>query len=177
MLIMMGPVGSGKSAQAQILIEKYHYKWLSAGDLLRGNPDPKIQAILASGQLVDDETIKMIIEQAIKSIPKSQDIILDGFPRRVSQATWLEGVLSEVSRDISAVIHIYVPPEETLNRMKLRGRSDDSIKSIEQRNAVYKQEVMPVIDYYKDQGNLFEVDGVGSVDEVADRIKNIIESI
>ena len=174
MIVMLGPVGAGKSAQAEILINNYGYKWISTGNLLRESKDPLVKQLLNSGKLVDDQTVMDLLKQEIKNTSSEQDLIVDGFPRRISQAEWLDQTAEQLKRQIDCVLHISLSPEEAAKRMKSRGRHDDSEESIKQRNLVYLKEVMPVVEYYKNQEKLAEIDGAGTVEEVARRIQKAI---
>lgn len=174
MIILLGPVGAGKSAQAKIIEKRFGYKWLSTGELLRSSKDPIIHEKLKTGKLFDDEDIEKIVDEAITGMNKDQKIVFDGFPRRVTQAKWLDDKLSNWSRKLDAVVHIVVGEEEANRRMKLRGRADDSEEAIKKRHEEYQQNVMPVVEHYKNEGMLSEVDGVGTVEEVSGRIEEAL---
>jgi adenylate kinase len=176
MIILMGPVGSGKSVQGKLLTEKIPSVWISTGELLRKSTDSEIKKILASGELVSDDQIRGLLAAEIKNISKDQEVILDGFPRRVSQAEWLDELTKPTNSRIRAVIHIHLSNDEAIKRMVLRGRSDDSAEAIATRNQAYEEQVKPVIDYYKQQGLLHEIDGDGTVEEVHKRVMAVVMS-
>jgi len=174
MIVLMGPVGAGKSVQAEMLVKNYGYRWISTGQLLRETNDEQVQAMLHAGKLVDDETVKRLLVEAIKSTPANQDIIVDGFPRRISQAEWLDAAAADLDRDIEYVVHINLDEDEAAKRMAGRGRHDDSVEAIKERNRVYQSQVMPVIKYYKNKGTLRDIDGSGTIEEVANGLKRAL---
>ena len=171
MIILLGPIGAGKSAQAQILVEKYGYKWISTGELLRKSTDPRVQEILQSGQLVDDETVRQLLIDEISSIEKDVEVIIDGFPRRISQAEWLDEQCKSLSRRVDHVLHVTISEQDAIERMASRGRHDDSQQAIHERNKAYRDQVLPVIEFYRDRGIVHDIDGIGTVEEVASTIK------
>ena len=176
MIILMGPVGSGKSVQGNLLTEKIPSVWISTGELLRKSTDPEINKILASGELVSDDQIRGLLASEIENTDSSKEVILDGFPRRVSQAEWLDELTNPTGRKIRAVVHIHLSVEAAVKRMQLRGRSDDSAEAIATRNQAYEDQVKPVIDYYQKQNLLHEVDGDGTVEEVHERVMAAVAS-
>lgn len=117
-----------------------------------------------------------MLASEIESTSQEQEVILDGFPRRVSQAEWLDELIEPTDRSIRAVIHIHLSNNEAIKRMELRGRSDDSAEAIAARNQAYEEQVKPVIDYYKQHSLLHEVDGDGTVEEVHERVMAVIMS-
>ena len=151
MIVLLGPIGAGKSVQAQILVDNYGYKWISTGEMLRQTTDQRVKDLLHSGKLVDDETVRDLLFQEISKTGKDQDIIIDGFDH---------------------VLHVVLSEDEAAERMKGRGRHDDSVKAMHARNEAYRQEVLPVIDYYAEQGIVHEIDGAGTVEEVSTLIKD-----
>lgn len=174
MIILVGPVGAGKSVQAQKLVKRLDMQWISTGEMLRSSQDPRIQAKLHSGELLDDQDVQEVLETAIKDVESRKDIVMDGFPRRVSQAEWLSGKLPEWERELEFVVHIKVDESEAKERMSLRGRHDDSDDAIKQRNQEYVNQVLPMVDHYREARVLVEVNGIGTVEEVADRIQEAI---
>lgn len=174
MIILVGPVGAGKSVQAQKLVERLDMFWISTGEILRQTRDTAIQEKLHRGELLDDNDVQSVLETAISGVPAEQEIVMDGFPRRISQADWLESQLSKWGRELEAVIHIAVPEKETIARMRLRARHDDSEQAINKRNEEYRDNVMPMVEHFRQLGVLKEVDGVGTVEEVTDRIQKAL---
>ena len=184
--ILFGPPGAGKGTQAQILKEKLGLTYIATGDLFRHhikNQTPlgkKAKSYIQKGDLVPDEiTIGMIKE--IVSKPNLKGIIFDGFPRTVRQAEFLDELMAEKGLIIDALIALEVPEERLikrlLNRGKTSGRSDDNEEIIKYRLKQYYNKTEPVKDYYKKQNKYHEVDGVGKIDEVNQRLLDIINSI
>ena len=171
MVILVGPVGAGKSVQAQKLMDRLGMHWISTGEMLRNSQDAAIQAKLHRGELLDDDDVQQVLNAAIKLVPPDTEIVMDGFPRRISQSKWLEAQLPEWGRELDKVVHIKVDENKAKERMELRGRHDDSDQAIKQRNLEYTNNVLPMVKRYHEMGKLVEVDGVGTVDEVATRIQ------
>ena len=168
-IILMGPVGSGKTTQADILSKKLSLPHIQTGEIYRKiateNSDigKKIKTILDAGDLIDDETTFEVIDKHLKEI--TGGFVIDGFPRTLVQAK------REVFC-VDKVFYIKISDEEALKRLLLRKREDDTSEVIVERLKVYHQETEPILDYYKNQGKLIEIDGSGSIEEVYDRIKN-----
>lgn len=174
MIILIGPQGSGKGTQAEILAQKYNAVHLSTGDILRNSKDPAVHAILDSGQLFDDETMAKVLQEALARQPANAKIILDGYPRTVTQVELMEGGLKELSFKAAAVIYITLPKAEAVRRLLARGRADDTKEAIEARLVQYEELTRPVVEYYRKAGLLRAVDGLGSVEEVAARLEQVI---
>lgn len=184
---LFGPPGAGKGTQAKKLAEKYNLTYLSTGDILRreiseGTPlGLQAKSVIEQGGLVCDETIVQIIENSIKMNPDSNGILFDGFPRTYAQAYILDGLLIKMNTKLSCLLSLEVPKPELINRMMLRAqkenRADDKKDVIENRLREYDNKTVPVIDFYDQQGKFFAVDGVGTVDQVFDRLTEKIEEI
>lgn len=163
-IVLMGPVGSGKTTQADILSKKLDLPHIQTGEIYRkiaGEDSPlgkKIKAILDAGGLIDDNTTFETVDKHLKEI--QGNFILDGFPRTLVQA---QKELFLVGK----VIYIKVPDEETTKRLLLRQRTDDTSEIIAERLKVYHQETEPILDYYRKLGKLIEIDGRGTIEEVA----------
>jgi len=185
-LILFGPPGAGKGTQAQILKDKLGLTYIATGDLFRHHIKNKTdlgvkaQAYIDRGDLVPDEiTIDMIKE--IIADPDARGFIFDGFPRTVKQAEVLDQLMADKDLIIDALLSINVPEERLIKRLlergKTSGRSDDNEETIKHRLDQYHTKTEPVKDYYKAQGKLYEIDGVGSIDEVNQRILDVISNI
>ena len=174
MIILMGPQGSGKGTQAELLAKKYGAVHLSTGDMLRSSDDPQVHSELERGELFDDESMTAVLKEALDKESSDARIILDGYPRNLNQAKLLEELLSHRSKKIEIAIYLAIPREEGLKRMLKRGRADDTEAAINQRLKQYEEETTPVLDHYKQLNLLVEVDGVGTVEEVAARIEKVI---
>ena len=172
MIIIFGPAGAGKSVQGQILSARYGWRWLSAGQLLRDSKDPELIAQMQSGDLVPEERINSIMLDALKNAKDIDKVILDGFPRAISQAKWLVDTEPDHEQAINLVVVLEVPKSEILRRLQVRGRADDVPEAIEKRLQIYRQEVYPILDYFNDKGiAIVHLDGTGSVGQVHDRLE------
>jgi adenylate kinase len=186
-IALFGPPGAGKGTQAKKLAEKYNLTYISTGDILRreiaeGTPlGLQAKSVIEQGGLVCDETIVQIIENSIKMNPDSKGILFDGFPRTYAQAYILDGLLIKMNTKLSCLLSLEVPKPELINRMMLRAekenRADDKQEDIENRLREYDNKTVPVIDFYDQQGKFFPIDGIGTVDEVFERLTDKIEDI
>lgn len=184
-IALFGPPGAGKGTQSRKLIEKYNLAYISTGDILREEiaegSDLGMQAksVIEKGGLVSDEIIVQIIEKKIKTNTEVNGFLFDGFPRTVVQAYILEGLLLKLNTSLNCMVTLDVPQdilmERMLDRAKKENRIDDTIDVIENRLKEYKNKTIPVADFYKDKGICYTVDGVGSVDEIFERITNVVE--
>jgi Adenylate kinase and related kinases len=175
MILIFGLAGSGKSLQAQILAARNDWRWLSAGQLLRDTKDPEITRIQHTGALVDASIVNSLIEKFIKkSEGEVEKIILEGYPRELSQATWL--VENNYPIDIAIVLN--VPHNELIKRLKIRGRADDAEQdAIRERFDIFERSTRPVLDLFAERGvKVVNVDGTGTVGEVHDRIMQEIDA-
>lgn len=187
-IVLFGPPGAGKGTQSEKIIEKFNLTHISTGDLFRkhlseGTELGKLaQRYMDEGNLVPDEVVIKMVEHKINSENSTNGYIFDGFPRTVAQAEALDQVLAKSGKQISGMILLEVDEDELINRITLRGktsgRSDDQdLEKILNRIDVYKEETMPVATYYKNQGKLNNVRGVGSVENIFQNISEIIEKI
>jgi len=170
-IILFGPAGAGKSVQGHLLAARYEWRWLSAGQLLRETKDTAYLEAMQKGEFVPDEQIRSVMGNALKSAGDIAHVILDGFPRQMQQAQWLVEARGEHGRDISAVIVLDVAAEVIEKRLHIRGRADDTAESIDRRLELYREETMPIVDYFT--GNnipVVHVDGAGTVGQVHDAI-------
>lgn len=177
MIILMGLAGSGKSTQGKMLAESMGRRWLSAGQVLRDTQNPEVKAVQDRGELVDDEvTIGLMRDAIVQTASRGQDMVLDGFPRTVRQAEW---VAENLVRAIEGVIYLDVPKEQLIQRMMLRGRSDDeSREAIEKRFAVVEKNITEVSTILMKKGvRIVAVSGEGTVEEVFERIKLVIRDL
>lgn len=174
MIILMGLAGSGKSTQGQMLAEATGRVWLSAGQVLRDANDPELKTIMERGELVDDQiTIRVMIDKILEVVRTGKDVILDGFPRDIEQATFLADNLASV---MSMVIVIEVPKTELIRRLELRGRSDDTREAIEERFRIVEQNICSVCEILRNKGIAIEkVDGTGTPEEVFSRITALLK--
>ena len=177
MIIFFGPAGSGKSSQGQLLSAATGWRWLSAGQLLRETGDPELLKEMEAGELVSHESVTRVMGEAIAKSADSTHLILDGFPREIEQAKWLIESQPTHGRSVSLVIVLDVPREKVLERLSGRGRVDDTPEAIDERLAIYAEEVSPILDYFGAQGvAVAHVDGNGSIEQVQSRILDALKA-
>lgn len=179
MILFFGPPGSGKSIQGQLLVERNKWRWLSTGHMFRESSDPEVLARLSTGELLDDELTNRVFNQALADLKSNGDssrLVVDGYPRNLAQAEWLEGHLPEHGREIEAVIVFEVAEAELLRRLAGRGRAEDTTKVIERRLAIYHQNTKPVIEFYQQHKVPIKIiNGQGTVEAVHDRIQQALK--
>jgi len=186
-IVLFGPPGAGKGTQSERLIEKYGLVHLSTGDVFRANIKGETdlgklaKSYMDAGQLVPDEvTINMWRSEVVKhSAPKG--FIFDGFPRTNAQAQALDEFLASLSTEISLMVALEVEETELktrlLKRAEVSGRPDDADPAvIEKRIAVYNQETAPVKAFYRAQHKFVAIDGIGSIDEITQRLFSAIDT-
>lgn len=178
MIIFFGPAGAGKSVQGQILAARHGWRWLSSGQLLRDSRDPEILEQMRSGGLVGVDKVNQIVSDAINRAESVDKVILDGFPRLLDQAQWLVEHQAEHAHSIQLVVVLEVPREEIEKRLHIRGRIDDTKEAIEQRLALYRKEMYPILSYFADQQiPIAHIEGVGTVGQVHDKIEAELASL
>ncbi len=179
-LILFGPPAAGKGTQAKRLVSTRGMVQLSTGDMLRAavasgsDLGLKVKSILAEGGLVSDDIVIALIEERLAEAEAAGGAIFDGFPRTVAQAEALDAMLKARGRQIDKVVRLKVDDQALLSRIERRfaeeGRSDDNPETYKVRLAAYNAQTAPLLPYYAAQDKLSEVDGMGSVEEVAARI-------
>lgn len=180
-LVLLGRQGAGKGTQAVRLAEHYGAPHISTGDMLRAAVAEgtefgrKAKEIMDRGDLVPDDVIVGVVEERLaKDDAREHGFLLDGFPRTVSQAESLAGLVGDGGLD--AVVNIDVPLDEVRARMKARGRDDDTDEAIDRRLELYESETSPLIAFYERQDLMVQVDGLGTMDEVFSRLVAAIDA-
>ncbi len=169
-LVLLGPPGAGKGTQAELLAEKLQIPHLSTGELFRQNIDNgtklglEAKRYLDAGDLVPSELTNELVDDRLSNSDVDGGFILDGYPRSVQQAKALHDMLERRGTRLDAVLEFRVPEDVLLERLKARGRADDTDEVILNRMKVYRDETAPLIEYYSSE--LKTVDAVGTVDEV-----------
>ncbi|MBF4561416.1 adenylate kinase [Microbacterium sp. VKM Ac-2870] len=179
-LLIIGPQGSGKGTQGVRVAEAFGIPAVSTGDVFRANVKEgtelgiKVKAIIDAGDLVPDELTGEIVRDRLAQDDAAGGFLLDGYPRNLGQVADLDAFLDARGEPLTAVIELVVPREESIQRLSLRateqGRADDNAESIAKRLAIYESETAPILDIYRERGIVDEVDGVGSLDDVFERI-------
>ncbi|NLF08897.1 MAG: adenylate kinase [Pirellulaceae bacterium] len=182
-IVFIGPPGAGKGTQAQRLVDLYGLAHLSTGDMLRAARDAKTEIgmkaeeFMSAGALVPDNIIVTIIAERLGQPDCRNGYLLDGFPRTIAQAEALDEMLADKGTPLDMVLELKVPEEELFQRLSGRGRADDSPEVIRQRLEAYRLQTKPLLDYYNQQGRFVSIDGMGTMDEVFDRAKAILDKL
>lgn len=187
-IVIFGAPGAGKGTQSDKLIEKYGLGHISTGDVLRNEIKngtelgQTAKGYIDNGQLIPDDLMVSILASVYDGFGKEHaGVIFDGFPRTIPQAEALKKMLAERGHQIDAMIELSVPEDELmarlLNRGKLTGRSDDNEETIKKRLDVYHSQTAPLIDWYENEGIHHHVEGLGTVDEIFDRICAVVDAL
>ncbi len=180
-IVFIGPPGAGKGTQAERMIEKYKLAHLSTGDMLRAARDAqtevgkKADEYMSSGQLVPDEIIVGVIQERLGQADCEGGYLLDGFPRTIAQAEALDKMLADKGTPLDVVLELKVPEEELFTRLAGRGRADDTPEVIKQRLVAYRDQTSPLLDYYGKAALLKSIDGLGTVEDIFDRVQAILD--
>lgn len=181
-LIFLGPPGAGKGTQASSLADACHIPHISTGEILRSAVSNetelglKASSYMEKGELVPDQLILDLVRDRLSQEDSKAGWILDGFPRNVSQAIFLDKLLGEIEQACDCAVNFDVPDEVLITRLLARGRSDDAEDTIRNRLKVYREQTAPLIAYYRDRQQLVSIDGNQSVEIVADSLKQVVHS-
>lgn len=177
-LLIIGPPGAGKGTQASRIAERYEVPAISTGDIFRANIKggtelgQRVQAIIEAGELVPDSLTNEIVRDRLHQDDAAAGFLLDGYPRNVEQVYALDGMLEGDALD--AVVLLEADTDEVvarlLKRAEIEGRADDTEEVIRHRQDVYAEQTAPLIELFTERGILVRVDGLGGIDEVAERI-------
>lgn len=184
-MILLGPPGAGKGTQATSLIDRLGIPHVSTGDMLRAAVAAETpvglqaKAVMESGELVSDEIVIGIAEERLSEDDAQKGFLLDGFPRTIAQAEALEGLLSKLGVELDCCLALTVDNdaivERLLKRAEIEGRADDNEETIRERMREYDAKTAPLLDFYKSRGRLVEVDGMGTIEEVGERITQALD--
>lgn len=182
--LIMGPPGAGKGTQAVRLAERVGGAHISTGDIFRSNAAEQTelgkaaQRFMDAGEYVPDEVTNAMVRDRLAQDDALKAFILDGYPRTLDQVDKLDSILKDLGTELNGVLSLVVNKEELIGRLLKRaetsGRADDTEQVIRHRQDVYTAETAPLIKVYGDRGLLIEVDGIGDVDEVSDRIEKAL---
>lgn len=186
-LVLLGAPGSGKGTQASRLKDHLRVPHVSTGDLLRAEVAAgsalglEAKAVMARGDLVSDDILLGMLEARVSKPDTANGFILDGYPRNLAQAGALDALLQRIGQPMDVAVQLEVDNEKIIDRLagraKAEGRADDSPDAVRNRLDVYDRQTAPVIGFYREHGQLKVVDGVGTLDEVFDRIVEAITPV
>ncbi|WP_416393897.1 MULTISPECIES: adenylate kinase [unclassified Curtobacterium] len=180
-LIIVGPPGAGKGTQAGRIADAFGIPAVSTGDIFRKNVAEgtplgvQAKAIMDAGDYVPDSLTNELVKSRLHEADAEHGFLLDGYPRTVGQVEYLDALLAEQGTGIDAVIQLVADQDELVGRLLKRaeeqGRSDDNEETIRRRQQVYTEQTAPIVGAYGERGLVLDVDGLGSIDEVGDRIQ------
>jgi adenylate kinase len=184
-LLIMGPPGAGKGTQAAAIAARLQVPAISTGDMFRALQHAstplaeKVRTIMAGGGYVDDATTNAIVADRLGSEDCADGFLLDGYPRTLSQVAYLDELLTAAATGLDAVVSLHVDEDEVVERLVARGqqsgRSDDAADTIRARLVLYGEQTAPLLDTYRTRDLLRAVDGLGPVEQVAERIAAALE--
>ncbi|MGY6631305.1 MAG: adenylate kinase [Wenzhouxiangella sp.] len=183
-IVFLGPPGSGKGTQATLLKERLGVPHISTGELLRAAVAAQTplglqaKAAMDAGELVSDDLVLGLIEERMAADDTASGYILDGYPRNLAQAEALDGVLGPLNRPVQKALALMVDEEQIVQRLAKRaeqeGRSDDTEEVVRNRLAVYREQTAPVANHYRAKGILVDIDGVGTIEEINQRLQDAL---
>jgi adenylate kinase len=186
-LILMGPPGAGKGTQAAVVAERLGVPSVSTGDIFRANVSEgtalgqQAQRYMDAGDYVPDEVTNAMVRDRLAQPDAAPGFLLDGYPRTVAQVETLDGMLAEAGQSLDAVVVLVVDDEELIQRLLRRaateGRTDDTEDVVRHRQQVYREQTAPLIQVYAERGLLVEIDGIGAVDEISERILTALDKV
>jgi len=190
--IIFGPPGAGKGTQATTMVKKFNLCHISTGELLRSeiasgsNLGKQVDVIIGQGNLVPDSMVEQMLAERINALKSSdsavEGLLLDGFPRTLSQAKDLDQLLTDKGGKVDAVICLTIPDDTIIarisHRASIEGRADDAQEStIRNRIKTYHDQTEPLIQYYKKAGCFYEIDGDQNIPEVEKAIEQLMAKI
>ena len=180
-VILVGAPGVGKGTQAKKIVAAFDIPHVSTGDMLRAAIEAgselgqRVATYLEQGQLVPDQLILDVVAERLQQADCQNGCLLDGFPRTLPQAEALQTQLAAAGHKLDAVIHLVAAAEEVkerlLKRAEIEGRADDTEETITERLRVYQQQTEPLVGYYRERGLLHEIDGMGTPEQVFQRVQ------
>jgi adenylate kinase len=186
-LIIMGPPGAGKGTQAKFIAEHFKIPAISTGDIFRANVSKgtplgvQAKQFMDEGEYVPDEVTNLMVRDRIDEPDAVSGFLLDGYPRTLSQVEELDGMIKFTGHELDAVLVLTVDQEEIVQRLlqraQVEGRTDDTEDVIRRRQEVYGAETEPLIEIYRGRGILIEIDGMGEVEDVTQRIFDALDVI
>jgi adenylate kinase len=182
--LLIGPPGAGKGTQAALLANAYSIPAISTGDIFRKNVKDEtelglqVKSIMERGEYVPDSLTNELIRDRLSQADAEAGFLLDGYPRTNDQVNELDDILSSQHRILDAVVLLVADPDELVRRLLKRaeeqGRTDDTEEVIRHRQNVYLEQTQPLIEIYSSRSLVVEIDGLGQVGEVTERILNAL---
>lgn len=176
----MGPPGAGKGTQAKFIAEHFKIPAISTGDIFRANVSEgtelgiEAKRYMDAGEYVPDEVTNLMVRNRIDDPDAASGFLLDGYPRTLAQVEELDGMIEFTGHRLDAVVCLTVDQDEIVSRLlqraQVEGRADDTEEVIRRRQEVYLEQTEPLIQVYKDRGIVHEIDGLGEVNDVTQRI-------
>ena len=186
-LIMMGPPGAGKGTQAKFVAEHFKIPAISTGDIFRANVGEgtelglKAKQYMDAGDYVPDEVTNLMVRNRIDEPDAESGFLLDGYPRTLAQVEELDGMIKFTGHELDAVVVLTVDQDEIVQRLlqraQVEGRADDTEDVIRKRQELYVEQTEPLIEVYRGRGILVELDGMGEVAEVTQRIFEALDDL
>ena len=184
-ILLVGPPGAGKGTQAKRICDKLGIRQLSTGEVFRDNMARQTelgklaQDFITKGEFVPDEVTNPMVANALRSDEYAGGYLLDGYPRSLEQARYLDEVLTADGHALDLVIELEVGMDEVVDRLlkraEIEGRADDTEPVIRHRMEVYAEQTAPLVEFYADKGLLRKVDGTGTIDDVWERIEELLD--
>jgi adenylate kinase len=185
-LIIVGPPGAGKGTQAGRIAEAFGVPAISTGDIFRKNVAEgtplgiEAKKLMDAGEYVPDELTNELVKSRLAESDAEHGFLLDGYPRTLNQVAYLDALLTEQGTQLDAVVQLVADQDELVGRLLKRaedqGRSDDNEETIRRRQEVYVEQTAPIVGAYAERGLVLDVDGLGGIDEVGDRIQSALAS-
>jgi adenylate kinase len=179
-LIIMGPPGAGKGTQAKFIAEHFGIPAVSTGDIFRQNVSEgtelgiEAKRYMDAGEYVPDQVTNLMVRNRIDEPDAEHGFLLDGYPRTLAQVEELDGMIRYTGHQLDAVVCLTVDQDEIVQRLlqraQIEGRADDTEDVIRRRQEVYLEQTEPLVEVYRERGIVVEVDGMGEVSDVTERI-------
>lgn len=177
MIVFMGVAGSGKSVQGRMLADQLALPWLSTGEFLRMLVSGERRKDMIEGKLLSDQEIIALVQKIFTIINPKDEFILDGFPRTVAQSDWLINQIKHGQLHATGVVHLIVSPEAVMERLKSRGRPDDTETAIAERLREYEQAAKPILEHFKQADvPIYNINGAQSISDVQTEIQKALQT-